>query len=404
MNTTMQTPKGFRDFLPSAAIKREFVMEKMKEVFTLFGFDPLETPALEYAETLLGKYGGEADKLLYLFKDNGGRNVGLRYDQTVPLSRVIAGYQNELPFPFKRYQMQPVWRAENTQKGRYREFLQCDIDIVGSDNPLSDAEIVGCTLQVLKTLGLQNVQCLINDRTIFDNLKFSKKDIIIIDKLDKIGRDGVVAQLVTSGIKNAKERLSTLEDSGPTFQLQRIMAYLKTMGLKEEVDFRFVPTIARGLDYYTSTIFEVKVLDATQLSIAGGGRYDNLIGQFSGTPMPAVGISFGFDRLMECLDEKGLLPQTNTATRVLVTVFSSQTLNDNLRVVSQLREAGITTELYFSKQTTLDKQIKYADKKGIPFVVIQGPDELKNNSVQVKNMRDRTSKVITVDNLIKELK
>ena len=175
-----QTLKGFRDFLPADAIKRQSVIGKIREVFERFGFDPLETPALEYAETLLGKYGNEADKLLYLFKDNGGRSVGLRYDQTVPLSRVVAQYQNELPIPFKRYQIQPVWRAENTQKGRFREFLQCDIDTVGSDSPMSDAEIIDCTLAAFRTLGFSEVTMLVNDRMLFDTQNLTKQEIMLM--------------------------------------------------------------------------------------------------------------------------------------------------------------------------------------------------------------------------------
>jgi len=403
MNTTMQTLKGFRDFLPASAIKRDFVMGKMKEIFALYGFDPLETPALEYAETLLGKNGGEADKLLYLFEDNGKRKIGLRYDQTVPLSRVIAQYQNDLPIPFKRYQIQPVWRAENTQKGRYREFLQCDIDTIGSNDPLSDTEIIACTLRVLQNLGLNNVQCLINDRTIFDMCNFSKKEIIIIDKFDKIGRDGVIEELKKNGMTDAERRLSVLESAKPTERLLMIMQQLKTQGFTSGKDFRFTPTIARGLDYYTSTIFEIKVTDGTNLSIAGGGRYDELIGQFSGTGVPAVGIAFGFDRLMECLDEKRLLPDISSSSKVLVTICAPETVQQNLITSETLRAKGIPTELYLNANAKLEKQLKYADKKGIPYVIIQGPDEVKNNTVQLKNMRERTSKLVTIDTLITEL-
>jgi histidyl-tRNA synthetase len=404
MNQTIQTLKGFRDFLPASAIKRNFVMGKMKDVFALYGFDPLETPALEYAETLLGKYGGEADKLLYLFEDNGKRKVGLRYDQTVPLSRVIAQYQNDLPIPFKRYQMQPVWRAENTKKGRYREFLQCDIDTIGSDDPLSDTEIIACTLKVLQNLGLTNVQCLINDRTIFDTGNFSKKEIVIIDKFDKIGRDGVINELKKIGVTDAERRLSVLEGAKPTERLARIIQQLEMQGFSNGKDFRFTPTIARGLDYYTSTIFEVKVLDGTSLSIAGGGRYDELIGQFSGTAMPAVGIAFGFDRLMECLDEKGLLPDISSSSKVLVTICTPDTLPENLITAETLRTKGVPTELYLNANAKLEKQLKYADKKGIPFVIIQGPEEVTNNTLQLKDMRLRTSKTVTINTLIDELK
>ena len=302
-----QTLKGFRDFLPEEETRRQLTVGKMKETFARFGFEPLETPALEYAETLLGKYGDEADKLLYLFKDNGKRNVGLRYDQTVPLSRVVAQYP-ELTKPFKRYQIQPVWRAENTQKGRFREFLQCDIDTVGSQSPLADAEIIDCALSSCKSLGFTGLTMLVNDRTIFDKLKLTKKEIIIIDKLSKIGKDAVIAELGRRDIFDA------LQEAKPTERLWKIFVTLKRMGYKEEVDFRFDPFLARGLDYYTSTIFELKTDRYPAGSLAGGGRYDNLIGQFTGISQPAVGIAFGFDRLMEAMVELNLLPKTHTRT------------------------------------------------------------------------------------------
>ena len=257
-----QTLKGFRDFLPANAIARQMVIQKIKTVFEQYGFDPLETPALEYAETLLGKYGGDADKLLYLFKDNGKRMVGLRYDQTVPLSRVIAQYP-ELPKPFKRYQIQPVWRAENTQKGRFREFLQCDVDIIGSDSPLADAEIIDCTLNTFKQLGFAGITMDVNDRTIFDELKLTKKEITIIDKLEKIGTDAVINELEASGRKNAKDLFIQLKNSKPTERIWKIFEALKRLGYVENTDFRFHQFLARGLDYYTSTIFEHKAAAAT---------------------------------------------------------------------------------------------------------------------------------------------
>ena len=397
---TPQTLKGFRDFLPDQATKREWVIGKIKKVFALFGFDPLETPALEYAETLMGKYGTEADKLMYLFKDNGGRNVGLRYDQTVPLSRVISQYQHELVSPFKRYQMQPVWRAENTQKGRYREFLQCDIDTIGSDSPLADAEIIACSLSVLKTLGCDNVSMVINDRTLFNDLNLSKKAIIIIDKLDKIGKDEVIRQLNEDGV-DGKTIFDTLASAKKTDRLEKIVSYLADMGFEEHAQFRFTPFLARGLDYYTSTIFELKVGD--ELSLAGGGRYDELIGQFSGTATPAVGLAFGFDRLMEYLQTNNLLPETKTKTTVLVTIFSPELVANSIAIVHQLREARIAAEISLTDETKLDKQLKYADKKGIPYVLIQGPEEIAKGVVQLKNMKERTSIVIAVDKLIAEL-
>jgi histidyl-tRNA synthetase len=397
-----QTLKGFRDFLPSAAIARQVVMGKIKNVFERYGFDPLETPALEYAETLLGKYGGEADKLLYLFRDNGKRNVGLRYDQTVPLSRVVAQYP-ELPKPFKRYQIQPVWRAENTQKGRFREFLQCDIDTVGSDSPLSDAEIIDCSLNAFKQLGFSAITMDVNDRTIFDELNLTKKEMTIIDKLDKIGADAVIQELEAGGRKNAKNLFASLKKAKPTERIWKIFEALKKLGYKENADFRFNPFLARGLDYYTSTIFELKTEAYPAGSLAGGGRYDKLIGQFSGQDLPAVGISFGFDRIMEAMEEFKLLSTQKTATQLLVTIFSPEQLGASLALTTELRREGLNAEVYGDTGVKLDKQLKYADKKGIPYVIIQGPDEVNRNVVKLKNMQTNKQEELTVDQVIAKL-
>lgn len=397
-----QTLKGFRDFLPADSKKRQFLIGKFIEIFEQFGFDPLETPALEYAETILGKYGDEADKLLYVFKDNGGRQVGLRYDQTVPLSRVISQYQ-DLPLPFKRYQIQPVWRAENTQKGRYREFLQCDIDTVGSPSPLADAEIIACTLTACKTLGFDKPVMLINDRTIFDALGLNKQEIIIIDKLDKIGNDAVIDLLSKSGRTDAKSLFTKVKESKRTERISRIFATLTRFGFKDGVDVIFDPFLARGLDYYTSSIFELKVANYSAGSLAGGGRYDNLIGQFSGKDTPAVGIAFGFDRMLEALTDANLIPSSPTATQVLVTIFPSEQLSEALAITSSLRSAGINTEVTLDPNDKLEKQLKYADRKGIPYVIIQGPKEAGQNVVKLKNMNSKEQDELTLDQVIDKL-
>lgn len=386
----LQTLKGFRDFLPEEALKRKYAQEIIEATFTAYGFDPLETPALEYAETLLGKYGEEADKLLYLFKDNGGREVGLRYDQTVPLARVFAQYRQQLVIPFKRYQIQPVWRAENTQKGRYREFLQCDIDIVGSDLYLSDAEIITCTIDALKRLGFQKPQIQINDRTIFDTLGLSKKEIIIIDKLDKIGEAAVIEELEKSGRKNSQSLFDSIRATTKTERLNKIFSSLAQSGFLEGEDYRFEPFLARGLDYYTSTIFEAKIRDlATPLSVAGGGRYDTLIGTFSGRTAPAVGIAFGFDRIVEIAGELGLLPNYQTRTTILICTLGEDNLDLSLTFANNLRKNGqINTEVYPDPTAKIDKQLKYANKKGIPFVAILGENEIETQSITLKNMID----------------
>ncbi|KKU87820.1 histidine--tRNA ligase [Candidatus Gottesmanbacteria bacterium RIFCSPLOWO2_01_FULL_48_11] len=398
-----QTLKGFRDFLPKDAKKRQFVIGKIREVFECFGFDPLETPALEYAETLLGKYGNEADKLLYLFKDNGDRNVGLRYDQTVPLSRVVAQYQQQLPLPFKRYQIQPVWRAENTQKGRFREFLQCDIDTVGTDSPLADAETIDCTLTTFRTLGFSNTTMLLNDRTLFDTQNLTKQQIIILDKLDKIGKDEVIKQLIAAGRSDAENLMEVLAAAKPTDRLSQVIETLKNQGYKQEVDFRFAPFLARGLDYYTSTIFELTIAGYGSGSLAGGGRYDKLIGQFSGRDVPAVGIAFGFDRMIEAMEEHNLLPTEDTVTQVLVGVFSQETLAASLATASSLRSKAINTEVFLENGAKLDKQLKYADRKGIPFVIIQGPEEVAKGVVKLKDMKNQSQEELTVNQVVAKL-
>lgn len=393
-----QTLKGFRDFLPSVAFKRQFVVGKMKEVFERFGFDPLETPALEYAQTLLGKYGEEADKLLYQFTDNGGRRVGLRYDQTVPAARVVAQYQN-LPKPFKRYQIQPVWRAEKPQKGRFREFLQCDADIFGSPDYLADCEIIALAAGILDALELRSYTILINDRSLFQGIP--PKAIITIDKLAKIGDQAVKDELKERGFDaNMLERLKRQK---PTETLSSIIATIPDFGVQRET-IRFSPTLARGLEYYTGTIFEIELSGYSSGSICGGGRYDKLIGQFTGTDVPAVGFAFGFDRMLEAMDEKKLLDTPKTSTQVLVTVFGGRYRDEALSMTTKLRAAGINTEVTLSPELKLDKQLKYADTKGIPYVLIQGPDEIAKGTVLLKQMRTQVQEALTLDDLILKLK
>lgn len=396
-----QTLKGFRDFLPEEARLRQTIIQKIKENFSLFGFEPLETPALEYEETLLGKYGEEADKLIYLFKDRGGRKVGLRYDQTVPLARVIAQYQN-LSKPFKRYQIQPVWRAENPQKGRFREFIQCDIDIVGESSFLADVEIITCALTTAKNLGLTKVKMAINDRQNFKN--FKKEVVIALDKLEKIGEEGVIKELEKKGfpLDEAKKLLQKIKKISPSYILEKIFSCLKDYGFKENEDFYFLPTLARGLDYYTGPIFELILPDYQGGSLGGGGRYDNLIELFTGKAEPAVGFSFGFDRLVEVIKETKKLTFSSSA-KVLIAVFSSSFISTSLKITALLRKNNIKSEIYLNPEKKLDKQLKYADKKGIPYVVIIGPDEIKTNKFKLKDMKKKEQKEVDLENLIKIL-
>ncbi|MCL5411693.1 MAG: histidine--tRNA ligase [Patescibacteria group bacterium] len=400
-----KTPKGFRDFLPSQQRQRNFVVEKLKKVFESFGFEPLETPAIEYAETLEGKY-GEDEKLIYKFEDRGGRMVALRYDQTVPLARVVAQYRN-LPKPFKRYQIQPAWRGENPQKGRFREFLQCDFDTVGSDSPLADAETITVVITAMKMLGFKNFKVLISNRKLLTRLMKESgvpEDKIIsaitaVDKLSKIGSKKVTGELVERGIpkETAVKVLTTFSNAKPSEELMKVFEYLSLANLQDY--FSFEPSLARGLNYYTGTIFELKVDGYEAGSLGGGGRYDNLIGLFTGQNQPAVGFSFGFDRLLEALDQFNLLPSIQGSARVLITIFNEALLPKSLEVSSLLRESGVNNEIYLDYKVKLEKQLKYADNKNIPYVVIIGPEEAEKNEVTLKNLLTKEQKRIAVDQL-----
>ena len=378
MKIEPKTLKGFRDFLPNDARKRNYVLNILKKVFESYGFEPLETPALEYEDILSGKYGDEGDKLMYRFTDNGGRKVALRYDQTVPLSRVVAQYANDLPLPFKRYQIQNVYRADNTQKGRYREFLQVDIDTVGSNSPLADAEIIKLAIDSFQKLGFSNFKIFINDRSVFSNL--NKKAITIIDKLGKIDKATVINELVKTSVFQTEDEatsiLQSIEVSPIPKKLGEIFSYLIKMNVSESF-LEFSPTLARGLDYYTGTIFEIQSTDYSAGSVAGGGRYDNLIGMFGDQEIPAVGFSFGFDRIIEAMDDLNLFPKDLDGIKVLVTNTSAR----SAQVANELRAKDLNVELYVDEKP-LDKQLRYADKKQIPFVVI-----VNEQALSLKDMR-----------------
>lgn len=301
MQKAPPTPKGFRDILPGAAKVRRATINKIADVLESEGFSPIETPTIEFAETLTGKY-GEEEKLIYKFTDRGERELALRYDLTVPLARFIASNQNLIQKdPFRRYQIGQVFRGENPQHGRYREFTQFDFDTVGSDSLEEDAKIITAAIKSVKALGLSNVKMLINDRSVFGNLE--PKFVSAIDKLEKIGKDGVVAELQEKGMdKNQAEKyVSSFEDNKPTPNTNTLFAHLEKNGLIKDKDFSFKVSLARGLDYYTATILELVSSNYGGGSIGGGGRYDNLIGMFAGRQIPAVGFSFGIDRLIEAI-------------------------------------------------------------------------------------------------------
>ena len=414
-----QILKGTRDFLPQKMLVRQHVIRTIAETFETFGFEPLETPAMEYAATLEGKYGEEGDKLIYRFEDHGQRRVALRYDLTVPLCRVVAMYP-ELPKPFKRYQIQPVWRADKPQKGRYREFWQCDVDIIGCDDMLADAEIVAVLYTALTKLGFQSFSTKINHRKLLAGIgayagvsgEHSGAMYRAIDKLDKVGLERVIDDMRRAGIEaGSVDRLVDLlgieRERGEDLvvlkelrallaeypeavegidELEALLRHLQDLGVDpacHAVDFAMV----RGLDYYTGASHETMVEEPRIGSITGGGRYDNLVGMFSGKHIPAVGSTIGLERIVDVLDELGLVEGivAKTITQVLVTVFNADLTGDSLRLVSELRRAGVRSELYFGADK-LSKQLTFASKRGIPYVAILGPDEAARGEVQLKNM------------------
>lgn len=404
----LQTPKGFRDFLPQDALKRKAVLGKIIKVFEKFGFEPLETPTLEFEETLLGKYGDEGDKLIYSFETFGGENVALRYDQTVPLARVIAQYgprgAQKIVLPFKRYQIQSAFRGENTQKGRYREFLQCDADIVGVSSPLSDAEILGLVYEIYKALGLQII-IKVNDRALVSG--FSPKHLLTIDKLSKIGEQGVMEELQKKGLsgKEAGDLFNKIRSSELSPNLREIIRSYELAGYPKG-SLVFDPTLVRGLDYYTGVIFEaVLKSNPDSSSLCGGGRWDKMIGNFTGLDLPAVGFAIGFDRTLEALEQEGLIKPVSTKTTVLV-VFNSQEFEAKaLKVLSNLRESGINSEIWLDPDTKLEKQLKFADLKGIRFVAIVGLQEKEpSDEVILKDLHSRTQETVRITEISQKIK
>ena len=412
MKKILKKLKGFRDFLPVEKRKRDFIKRKLEETFKLFNFQPLETPTLEYASLLLGKYGQEADKLVYSFEDRGGRKVALPYDQTVPTARVLIEYRDKLPKYFRRYQIQDVFRADKPQKGRYRQFTQCDIDIFGTISPLADAEILATTYFALRNIGFTAILLEINDRRLlFKTLeKYGTKRVSIfsiiqsVDKLEKKGRLGVKNELVAKGLAEtvAENILKNIETIKISSYLKKLIKETSYLGVPKKV-FQFSPSLARGLDYYTEMIFEVKTTNYPLGSLGGGGRYDNLIGQLSGIDIPAVGVGLGFDRIVEAASQLKLIPIKDDDVTVMVTIFNETMMANSLKIAYQLRNKGVKTEIYpvFDK---LSKQLKYASQAGFTYVIIFGPEEKNNNLISVKNLITRQQEKMTVFQFILSLK
>lgn len=427
-----RTLKGFRDFLPEQQITRQKFTGIIRASYEAFGFEPLETPALEYADILTGKYGDEGDKLMYRFKDNGDRDVALRYDLTIPLARVAAQYENDLKKPWKRYQISPVWRAENSQKGRYREFYQCDADIVGSTSPLADAEILALSASTLVKLGVpaSDFVLRVNSREIitafYETLGFTAEQQVsamrAVDKIDKIGPEGVTEELVRFGfladdvmaiINFASIRIANVEDVPGTINLFPEVAgalgkladiVRSALTLAPTTSFIIDFSIARGLDYYTGIIFETNLLKAPQFgAISAGGRYDNLIGTFSNRPVPAVGASIGLDRLMAALEELGIAKAEKTIAQALIVNFDESLAPEYLKMASELRNAGINTILYFDT-ADLKKQLSYASDKGIKFALMYGANEAKEGVVVVKDLEKGTQEKMKIGEIVNFIK
>lgn len=388
--------KGFKDYGPLEQLTRQNMFMKIQSVFERFGFLPLSTPVLEYQEILMGKY-GEDEKLVYSFKDNGDRDVAMRYDLTVPLARYVAQNQGQLQFPFKRYQIAPVWRADNPQKGRLREFYQCDVDAVGTDSLLADAEVIACLCQAIEAVGVTNYRVRLNDRAVFKD--FSIATIRAIDKIDKIGLDGIVSEMEANGvdaeeISRAKELVSSTE--GVPENTAALIALLKQFNLQGAIEFD--PSIARGLDYYTGTVFEIYLLDKPEFgSICSGGRYDNLVDQYSSLSLPAVGGSIGIDRLLQALAEMEVLEPVQPIQAIIFN--QSEALQNNyVALAAVLRNAGVNVELYYA-DAKLDKQFKYAEARQIPYAIIMGESEIKDEVVQLKNLVTREQETVSIAEL-----
>ena len=431
-------PKGTRDFGQVEMARRNYIFNTIKSVFSLYGFQQIETPAMENLSTLMGKYGEEGDKLLFRIQNSGEKaslapEKGLRYDLTVPFARYVVQHREEISFPFKRFQIQPVWRADRPQKGRYREFYQCDVDVIGSDSLIGELELIQIVEEVYHRLGIR--VCLhINNRKILAGIAevIGAPDKMIditvaIDKLDKIGVEAVKNELKErglsdeqvealqpilnqeSGIKN-QDKLASLKEflAGSEIGLKGVEEMEEVFDLIEATDVKLNIELdlclARGLNYYTGAIFEVKALDAQIGSITGGGRYDNLTGIFGLPGVSGVGISFGADRIYDVLTELDLFPkELQSATQILFAVFGEEELHYALRWAKELRAQNIAVEVY-PEPTKMKKQMGYADSKQIPFVAIVGSDEMAQNKVMVKEMSTGEQQLVTLDELLSAIK
>lgn len=448
-------PKGTRDFPPEVMIRREHIFETIKESFRKFGFMPLQTPSIEKLDVLTGKYGEEGDRLIFRILNSGDYlsktegfdfqaedaaksltplicNKALRYDLTVPFARFVVMNKHTLNFPFKRYQMQPVWRAESPQKGRYREFYQCDADVIGTDSLLNDAELIALYDDAFSALGFPSAQIIVSNRKILAGIAEQVgapdklTDICIaIDKLDKIGEEKVKKELEERGIAEARtvdifriiaadgdnqEKLAYLREQFTNTEtgqrgldeMEQVLIYAEKLGIKSS-QVIFDPRLARGLDYYTGTIYEVKSPDYKAGSLGGGGRYDDLTGIFGDSGLAGVGISFGADRIFDAMEALDLFGDiTGTTTQVLLANFGGEAEIYSLGILSRLRDAGISAEI-FPASTKMKKQFRYADNLGIPYMVIIGESEMASGELVLKTMKTGEQVNLTLDGIIRQV-
>ncbi len=452
-------PKGTRDFSASEMVKRNHIFNTISSVFKKYGYQEIQTPTMENLTTLTGKYGDEGDKLIFKVLNSGdflsnvtnskleSRNSqliiseisekALRYDLTVPFARYVVMHRNEITFPFKRFQIQPVWRADRPQKGRYREFYQCDADVVGSESLINEAEFVLIYQEALGKLGLKDFTIKINNRKILSGFAeiIGKPELIVdmtvaIDKLDKIGFDGVTKELIERGFSetdieklkpiialsgsndeklNSLRKILAASEIGlkGIAEIETIFSYLALLSIPNTqysiLNLELDITLARGLNYYTGAIFEVKTNEVAMGSIGGGGRYDDLTGMFGLSDLTGVGISFGADRIYDVLEELNLFPEsTSESTKVLISNFDSLAEKYTLPLLQQLRNAGISAEIYPSS-AKLKKQMSYADDKNIPFVILIGSEEMETGLLSLKNMKSGEQEKITIEQIIASL-
>ena len=447
-------PKGTRDFSPIEVTKRNYIFDTIRNVFKKYGYQPIETPTMENLSTLTGKYGEEGDQLIFKILNSGDylskaseeklssknsksltfeiSEKALRYDLTVPFARYVVMHQNDITFPFKRYQIQPVWRADRPQKGRYREFYQCDADVVGSDSLLNEAEFVLIYDEALSKLGFEDFEVRINNRKILAGISelIGKPELLIdmtvaIDKLDKIGFDGVKKELLEKGfvendlqilepiillsgsnvekIQSLKNILSTSEIGKTGIEeLEIVFNYFKIFNLQKAKLILDI-TLARGLNYYTGAIFEVKTNEVSMGSIGGGGRYDDLTRMFGLKNITGVGVSFGADRIYDVMEELNLFPENTIASsKVLITHFDEKAFNYSLPILQKIRNADISSELY-PNISKMQKQMKYANDKKIPFVIVIGDEEMQTGLLNFKNMETGEQQKLTIEQILTQL-